>query len=255
MSARHRAPGPARTPLTDSAKRMHAVGAVGLLALLPLAGGFGDFAQGKVNVAAGRWGTTVCSITGIVAPGSRPDIGGVLPATVVTRSPSLGALGGCDVLLADGENIGTDPSRIAVAQAWYDAGGVVLSTGNDQGTADYPLPQLIGSVWGPHPFQYRGMAPASAADRAQLSPAFPSWTPGSPDSEDAYAFGISSTAAGATCVATTSFPAGFCAAVARTNGAGGRWVHLQTRIGPTNEPGDLPLVRAAMTWLTSGRPA
>lgn len=224
---------------------------------------FTDATAAEMVVQSSRWATSVCVIQ---SPETRPDIAYTLTSSGLLRgrgwttvldkraASTAADLAGCDVVMIAGESWTISAASRALAEEWTAAGGSVLSTGNDTGAAT--LPSFIGSqgdLRADYPFG--GSVPASAAVRGSLSPQFPSWTPGPLGTWTVDSTGrpITSVAAGALCVATVAGHPDWCAAIVRTTPAGGRWVHLHTKIGSPSSPGDAPGADAALAWLAIGR--
>ncbi|MDQ7993799.1 MAG: hypothetical protein REI45_14100, partial [Propionicimonas sp.] len=162
------------------------------------------------------------------------------------------------VVMVAGEAWGVPPASRTIALAWFNSGGSVLSTGNDTGHSNYPLPELIAAIGTRATnYPYGGSVPASAAVRSSVVPAVPVWTPGAAStySLDESSQPVTAVAAGATCVGTVVGNPGWCAAIAKTNGVGGRWVHMHTKIGSgvPGQQGDVPGADAALAWLAIGR--
>lgn len=249
------------------------LGALGIAALLaaglvtPAATSaeFVDASAAQVAVKASRWATSICVIwsnevrSEIVftiasnAPLGREGWTNIVDKTTAT---STAQLAGCDVVMIAGEAWGVTAASRSLALAWFNAGGSVLSTGNDTGHQVYPLPELIaatGATVADYP--YGGSVPASAAVRSSVVPAFPTWTPGPASSYtlDASSAPVTAVAAGSTCVGTVAGNPAWCAAIAKTNSSGGRWVHLHTKIGSLGQPGEVPGADAALAWLAIGR--
>lgn len=225
---------------------------------------FNDATAAQMVVTSSRWATSVCVIQ---SREDRPEISYTITSNGALRgkgwtnvqdkraATSTADLAGCDVVMIAGESWGVSAAARDLAQAWTNAGGSVLSTGNDSGAAEMPtfIAVQTDPLRGPYP--YGGSVPASAAVRASLSPAFPTWTPGAPGTwtYDTDARAITAVAPGATCVATVSGHPEWCAAIARTTAQGGRWVHLHSKIGAPTDLGDVPGADAALAWLAIGR--
>ncbi|GIG27305.1 MULTISPECIES: hypothetical protein [Cellulomonas] len=224
---------------------------------------FTDSATVQLEVRGAHWATSVCVIQ---SPETRPDIAYTLTSSDLLRdrgwttvldkraASTAADLAGCDVVMIAGESWTISAASRALAEDWTAAGGSVLSTGNDTGAAT--LPNFIGSqgdLRADYPFG--GSVPASASVRGSLSPQFPSWTPGPLGTWTVDTTGrpITSVAAGALCVATVAGHPDWCAAIVRTTPAGGRWVHLHSKIGSPSSPGDAPGADAALAWLAIGR--
>ncbi|NTW39383.1 MAG: hypothetical protein HGA44_05765 [Cellulomonadaceae bacterium] len=222
---------------------------------------FADSAQAELAVKATRWATSICVIWSNEARSdqvftivSNAPLGHEGWTNIVdkTAATSVSQLTGCDVVFIAGEAWWVEPGPHDLAVAWFTAGGRVLSTGNDTSAA--LLPELIGargSVVTDLPMG--GSVPGTAAQRAALSPIYPTWTPGATGTYqlDGSATPVTVAAAGAACVGTVKGHTEWCAAIARTNTAGGRWVHLHTKIGSLTAPGDVPAANAALTWLVT----
>lgn len=226
---------------------------------------FKDSTAAQMMVQSTRWATSICVIwsneprADIVftiasnAPLGRQGWTNIVDKTAATSTTQLQ---GCNVVMIAGEAWGVNAASRTLAMSWFNAGGSVLSTGNDSGHPVYPLPELIASTGNSVAnYPYGGSVPASAGARSSVVPAFPSWTPGAPSTYtlDASSSPVTAVAAGSTCVGTVAGNAGWCAAIAKTNGNGGRWVHLHTKIGSLQQPGEVPGADAALAWLAIGR--
>ncbi|GIG27304.1 hypothetical protein Cde04nite_35480 [Cellulomonas denverensis] len=234
-------------------------------AAVPTTAAFTDTASAQFQVRGAHWATSVCVIQSnearpdaVFTIGASAPLGQVGWTTILNKTAATtpAQLAGCDVVMIAGEAWGVKPASRDLALAWMASGGSVLSTGNDTGVSNYPLPELIGATGEAFPlYPYGGSVPTSAAARQAISPAYPSWTPGAAGTYelDTGARPITAVAAGAVCVGTVAGHAEFCAAVARTNSAGGRWVHLHTKIGSLQMRGDVPAADAALAWLAIGR--
>ncbi len=264
---RHLAPRVPRTALAQRGRTtVAAAGALLLTAgMVPAAvtgAAYSDKAAAQLAVQSSHWATSICVIWSnetradkVFTIASHAPLGQQGWTNVVdkTAATTPGQLAGCSVVMIAGEAWGVQPAARDLALAWFNAGGKVLSTGNDTGVSAYPLPSLIATVSEPVvDVPYGGNIPASAAARAGVSPAFPSWTPGAPGTYELDNAGryITAVAAGAVCVGTVPGHPEACAAIARTNGSG-RWVHLHTKVGSVDAPGDVPMANAALTWLAA----
>lgn len=232
---------------------------------VPTAASFTDATAAQLAVRSSRWATAICVIQSNEA---RPDVVFTIAShaplgnegwtNVVdkTAATTTAQLAGCDVVMIAGEAWGVKPASRDLALAWMAAGGSVLSTGNDTGKDTYPLPEFIGTIGDPVPdYGYGGSAPASESARTSVSPAYPSWAPGAEGTYqiDSSARPVTTIAPGAVCVGTVAHHPEWCMAIARTNAAGGRWVHLHTKVGSLDAPGDVPAADAALAWLAIGR--
>jgi hypothetical protein len=243
--------------------------ACGLVAPAATSAEFIDASAAQIKVQGARWATNICVIwsnearSDAVFTIDSPDLIAkrgwttVLDARGATTVQQLKAMN-CSVVMIAGEAWGVTPAARTLALAWFNQehGGSVLSTGNDTGHANYPLPELIASIGAQAAdYPYGGAVPASAAERARLSPAFPTWTPGAPSTYelDNASQPVTAVAAGAVGVGTVAGHPQWFAAVAKTNAQGGRWVHLHTKIGSPQQRGDAPLADAALAWLAIGR--
>lgn len=237
----------------------------GLVAPATTSAEFVDASAAQVAVKASRWATSICVIWSneprseiVFTIASNAPLGRQGWTNIVnkTAATSTAQLAGCDVVMIAGEAWGVNAASRSLAMAWFNAGGSVLSTGNDTGHPTYPLPELIAAT-GPTTanYPYGGSVPASAAVRSSVVPAFPTWTPGAASTYtfDAESAPVTAVAAGATCVGAVAGHPTWCAAITKTNGAGGRWVHLHTKIGSLSQPGEVPGADAALAWLAIGR--
>lgn len=231
---------------------------------------FRDATAAQMKVESTRYGTNICVIWSnedrpdavftMARPDQISDRGWttVVDARSATTVKQLNDLG-CSVVMIAGEAWGVQPASRTLALAWFNqqnGGGSVLSTGNDTGVSTYPLPELIGQIgtaFANYPFG--GSIPASAAVRGSVVPAFPTWTPGAAGTYelDNSSRPVTAVASGATCVGTVVGHPTWCAAIAKTNSQGGRWVHLHTKIGSPELAGDAPGADAALAWLAIGR--
>ncbi|MDQ7993798.1 MAG: hypothetical protein REI45_14095, partial [Propionicimonas sp.] len=225
---------------------------------------FRDSTAVQVAVASSRYGTEICVIQSREA---RSDIAFTIASNAPlgdrgwtnivdkTAATATADLEGCDVVMIAGEAWGVQTASRDLALAWARAGGSVLSTGND--SRPTTLPELIGSdgetVADVYPFG--GSVPADPSVRSALVPAYPMWTPSAAGTYtiDTSARPILSAAAGAVCVGSAAGYPEWCAALARTWTSGGRWVHLHTKIGSLESPGEVPGADAALAWLAIGR--
>lgn len=271
---RHRAPGRTRTPwtLTGNGYRTAALATTVMLAtgtLTPAVTGaaWTDSAQTQSTVAAAHWASRLCVIqseenrpeVGVFSIGSSASLGnegwvGIVDARSATTLAQLRAFD-CSVVVIAGEAWGVKPERRDLATAWFNAGGSVMTTGNDTGFPTYPMPLLIESVGtAVADYPYGGSVPASSEVLASVSPAYPTWVPGTEYALDPNGGPVTKPAAGATCVATVAGHPEWCAAIVRTDPkSGGRWVHLHTLIGSRELPGEVPGANAALQWLSTGR--
>ncbi|NTW39382.1 MAG: hypothetical protein HGA44_05760 [Cellulomonadaceae bacterium] len=266
MSGRHAA---TKAHHTRQARTVLAVaGLAGIVALTSGASTTGatwrDIAAAQMVVTSTRWATDICVIQSV------EDVDGVFAlrdhapmsergwTSVVDKrtATSTADLAGCGVLMIAGELWGPSSSARALARAWFAQGGSVLSTGNDAGQASYPYPEMIAEVKAGDTvahFPYGGSVPAALETRAQLDPAFPSWTPAPGFAFDEIgAWPVTQVADDAVCVGSVTGHPQWCAAIAKTNTAGGRWVHLHTKVGTNTSPGDAPAADAALAWLAVG---
>jgi hypothetical protein len=253
-----------RRPVVALLVVLAAVLAVGSLSARTTSATFNDATAAQMVVTSSRWATSVCVIQ---SREDRPENSYTIASNGALRSKgwtnvldkrtatSTADLAGCDVVMIAAESWSISTTARDLAQAWANAGGSVLSTGNDSGAAD--MPSFIASQSEPlrGAYPYGGSVPASAAVRSSLSPAFPTWTPGAPGTwtYDTDARAITAVAPGATCVATVTGHPEWCAAIARTTSKGGRWVHMHTKIGAPTDLGDVPGADAALAWLAIGR--
>lgn len=240
---------------------------LGGLVTTPTSATFRDSTGAKLSVQSSRFATYVCVIWSnearadvVFSLTSRAQLGNQGWSEFVDKrsATTVGELAGCDVVMIAGEAWGvTAPSR-QLALDWFNHNGSVLSTGNDTGHPTYPLPELIGATGGTVAnYPYGGSVPASAATLAAVVPAFPAWTPGALGTfdYDATSAPVTLVAEGARCVGTVAGHPEWCAVIARTNGTGGRWVHMHTKIGSgaPGQQGDVPGADAALAWLAIGR--
>lgn len=163
---------------------------------------------------------------------------------------------GCDVVAVLDELKGSTGAAWAVAQAWWAAGGRVLTTGNDASTAQVPFISPTTDAVG-CALPTGGAVPAAAAVRSAVTPTFPSWSASSTWSFDGCGQGmaIGSVAGGATCVGLMPGHPTWCAVVAATGPLGGRWVHMATLIGSPASPADSGAASSALGWLSEPRTA
>ncbi len=237
----------------------------GLIAPATTSAEFVDASAAQVAVKASRWATSICVIwsnearaDAVFTIASNAPLGRQGWTNIVnkTAATSTAQLAGCDVVMIAGEAWGVTAASRSLALAWFNAGGSVLSTGNDTGHPNYPLPELIAATGtSAADYPYGGSVPASAAARSSVVPAFPTWTPGAASTYtlDASSAPVTAVAAGTTCVGTVAGHPTWCAAIAKTNATGGRWVHLHTKIGSLGQPGEIPGADAALAWLAIGR--
>lgn len=224
-------------------------------------GAFHDQAQANVEIQTATWPTSACVLGAVKTSNSQFTISshtaGSAPfatstwVSIVDKGTVTDVAGfaGCSLLLTPAEEGGVSAVSYALLLAWFNAGGRVLTTGDDSGSGVFLMPDMLesdGVLRKDRPSG--GSVRLPAADT--MVPVFPAWTPG--------AYGMTVTnattvtpAPGATCVARVGTDATLCAAIAKTNAAGGKWIHVHGKIGRKAVVGDYPLVDAAVLWLVS----